>query len=156
MIEEKNGARGGVSGRTEEDDIELGEVERGRRVRVGGPVGVVRGSNGCRLHTDERLGLQRSLASEGRRECVFHAQLAGGRRSGGGREEVDDELVDTELGGIEKACKVCRKPSLALSDEGVIEPSRRHEGGGEDPLGREGAGVVDSVVESNKLATVVG
>ena len=134
--------------RTEEQDVELGEVERRGRVAVGCPVGVVRGSNGCGLCREHRLHFQRRLAGECRRKRVFQVESAG---RGGRGQELDEELVRAELGRCDEPGEVGGQAGLALGDERVVEPCGGDEGRREDPLGWEGACVVEGVVQRREL-----
>ena len=97
------------------------------------------------------MEIQRRLAGEGGGKGVFEAESAGRSGRQGRREEVDDGLVRAELGRCDEPGEVGGEAGFALGDERVVEPCGGNEGRREDPLGREGACVVEGVVQCREL-----
>ncbi len=56
-----------------------------------------------------------------------------------------------ELGRLEQSGEIGRKASLALSNEGVVQPSGGYECHCEDALRWKSAGVVESIMKSDEL-----
>ncbi len=137
--------------RTEEQDIELGEIEGRGRVAVRCPVGVVCGGNRCGLGREDRLHFQRRLARERGWKCVFRVEVACRSLRSRRGQELDEELVRAELGRSYEPGEIGGQAGLALGNECVVKPCGRNEGRCEDPLGREGARVVESVVQCDEL-----